>query len=120
MLYYLGSHRWLWGRGGWGSQRANALPPVSLRSLITPFTPAAHVIHTPATPSLRTLDRSSISVSCLDHSRSPSIRPPVLPASGGRVTSLLWFPGPPVRTHTRYAHAHTYLGRDYRLMKRWR
>ena len=46
MLYYLGSHRWLWGRGGWESQHANALPPVSLRSSIMPFTPAAHAVHT--------------------------------------------------------------------------
>ena len=51
MLYYLGSHRWLWGRGWWGSQHASALPLVSLRSFIMPFTPArplAIAIHPPA------------------------------------------------------------------------
>ena len=42
MLYSLGSHRWLWGRGVGGTQRANALPPVSLglaqRSVLWCFT----------------------------------------------------------------------------------
>ena len=67
MLYYLGSHRWLWGRGGWGSQRANALPPVAA---VMPFTAATHAVCSHCSHACRTFLATSV-ISSISHTYRP-------------------------------------------------
>ena len=84
MLYYLGSHRWLWGRG-WGSQRAYALPPVAAVML---FTAAAHAVHTVHTPANTCTFLATSVISSISHTYRPlaiTIHPPA-----GLPTGIWW------------------------------
>ena len=103
MLYYLGSHRWLWGKGGgWGSQRAYALPPVpEIQFAINVNSANCPPTMFPAFHTLSTLDRSSISPG---QHESPSARPPLL-----RLLDTRLIPARGPRHHIRprpVSHAH--------------
>ena len=74
MLYYLGSHRWLWGKGGVGGLSARTRCPRCLRSNLQ-LTSIVLIVRRLCFHTLSTLDRSSISPG---QHESPSARPPLL------------------------------------------
>ena len=115
MLYYLGSHRWLWGWGGWGSQRANALPPVAAVML---FTAAAHAVHTVHTPANTCTFLATSVISSISHTYRPlaiTIHPPAGLPTGicdlvEWVTSLMGRPGPNARARAYTTGGHSACG----------